>query len=82
MCLMVIEIEMYNLYLKTSIIIISAIIFSILSNYIALLFTLGHKQIINIFKKDKKYLTLFILTILIVAVGLIINAFFYLKIIN
>ena len=80
MCLMVIE--MYNLYLKTSIIIISAIIFSILSNYIALLFTLGHKQIINIFKKDKKYLTLFILTILIVAVGLIINAFFYLKIIN
>jgi len=73
---------MYNLYLKTSIIIISAIIFSILSNYIALLFTLGHKQIINIFKKDKKYLTLFILTILIVAVGLIINAFFYLKIIN
>jgi hypothetical protein len=80
MCLMVIE--MYNLYLKTSIIIISAIIFSILSNYIALLFTLGHKQIINILKKDKKYLTLFILTILIVAVGLIINAFFYLKIIN
>ena len=80
MCLMVIE--MYNLYLKTSIIIISAIIFSILSNYIALLFTLSHKQIINIFKKDKKYLTLFILTILIVAVGLIINAFFYLKIIN
>lgn len=79
---MVIEIEMYNLYLKTSIIIISAIIFSILSNYIALLFTLSHKQIINIFKKDKKYLTLFILTILIVAVGLIINAFFYLKIIN
>lgn len=75
MCLMVIE--MYNLYLKTSIIIISAIILSILSNYIALL-----KQIINIFKKDKKYLTLFILTILIVAVGLIINAFFYLKIIN
>jgi hypothetical protein len=71
---------MYNLYLKTSI--ISAIIFSILSNYIALLFTLGHKQIINILKKDKKYLTLFILTILIVAVGLIINAFFYLKIIN
>jgi hypothetical protein len=80
MCLMVIE--MYNLYLKTSIIIISAIIFSILSNYIALLFTLSHKQIINILKKDKKYLTLFILTILIVAVGLIINAFFYLKIIN
>lgn len=80
MCLMVIE--MYNLYLKTSIIIISAIILSILSNYIALLFTLSHKQIINIFKKDKKYLTLFILTILIVAVGLIINAFFYLKIIN
>ena len=79
---MVIEIEMYNLYLKTSIIIISAIILSILSNYIALLFTLSHKQIINIFKKDKKYLTLFILTILIVAVGLIINAFFYLKIIN
>ncbi len=80
MCLMVIE--MYNLYLKTSIIIISAIILSILSNYIALLFTLSLKQIINIFKKDKKYLTLFILTILIVAVGLIINAFFYLKIIN
>ena len=52
---MVIEIEMYNLYLKTSIIIISAIILSILSNYIALLFTLSHKQIINIFKKDKKY---------------------------
>ena len=75
-------IEMYNLYLKTSIIIISAIILSILSNYIALLFTLSLKQIINIFKKDKKYLTLFILTILIVAVGLIINAFFYLKIIN
>ena len=75
-------IEMYNLYLKTSIIIISAIILSILSNYIALLFTLSHKQIINILKKDKKYLTLFILTILIVAVGLIINAFFYLKIIN
>lgn len=80
MCLMVIE--MYNLYLKTSIIIISAIILSILSNYIALLFTLSLKQIINIFKKDKKYLTLFILTILIIAVGLIINAFFYLKIIN